>query len=236
MKLLPNHILTKRVKRLTGASIITNVLLVVLCISAISFKFHFTKSQQVNRQLQEHNKNVVEMVVKNFQILNEPTILSLIIRERLPKLPAELQVKLAQTIYQQCSTYNIPVYYVCAIIEKESEWNPEAVNSSSGALGLMQLLRRYAMPHMDSFGGYSAERLKDPCINVSVGIRMLFDLKRESEELVNNDDWIRIFTLYRWGSLSTDPTYANDIIAKSEKYRTRFEAPVKELFTKLNSF
>jgi len=121
-----------------------------------------------------------------------------------------------------------------AIIEKESDWDINSINGASGACGLMQTIRRWAMPHMDVYGGYTLARLMEPVTNITVGCKMLANARDEYFELTGKQDWIVALGKYRWGYDIENNMYAEDIIKRSKKYKDRIDAPMKEVQAKTN--
>lgn len=84
-------------------------------------------------------------------------------------------------IQSAAETYKIDPYLVAAVIETESNWNPN-VRSSSGAEGLMQLLPATAQDMIDKgyVDGdvYSVDDLFEPDVNIMFGcayLRYLLD-------------------------------------------------------------
>jgi soluble lytic murein transglycosylase-like protein len=67
---------------------------------------------------------------------------------------------------------------VKAVIQTESDWNHKAV-STSGALGLMQILPKTAMSEFQT----PKEDLFDPYVNVTVGIKYLSKLNKQFNDL-----------------------------------------------------
>lgn len=53
---------------------------------------------------------------------------------------ATVPAEILPYIKEIAEKYKIPIWFLCAVIQKESSFNPMAVNSSSGALGLMQVM------------------------------------------------------------------------------------------------
>lgn len=67
---------------------------------------------------------------------------------------------------------------VKAVIQVESEWNPNAV-SSKGAIGLMQVMPSSGL----HFAGYSREDLFCPVKNINAGTRILKHYQKTSSSL-----------------------------------------------------
>ena len=82
-------------------------------------------------------------------------------------------------IHGLAEEYHIPYDLVKSVIYTESSWNHKAV-STSGAIGLMQILPSTAM---DEFKTPKSD-LYDPYVNVTVGIMYLSELYHNSD-----NDW-----------------------------------------------
>ena len=77
-----------------------------------------------------------------------------------------------------CDEYGVDYEMVKAVIQTESNWNHKAV-STSGALGLMQILPKTAMSEFQT----PKEDLFDPYVNVTVGIKYLSKLNKQFNDL-----------------------------------------------------
>jgi hypothetical protein len=118
----------------------------------------------------------VELLSQHWVEMNQQTVLLKTVNEKLQGVSVEKKVKVADTIYNLCQVKQIPLSLVCAIIEKESAWDPTVTSSDSGAVGLMQVMPLYARPYCREKGiEFSIENLKDPVNNVIIGIAMLSD-------------------------------------------------------------
>lgn len=74
-------------------------------------------------------------------------------------------------ILTAASNYGVEVPLIKAIITQESDWNPQAVNSSDPSYGLMQLNYNYfKMP--------DGSPILDPAANIDTGTKLLRDLQR----------------------------------------------------------
>ena len=103
-------------------------------------------------------------------------------------------------IWGLCGEYSVPYDIVKAVIETESTWNHRAV-SSSGAIGLMQVLPNTSMSEFNTPGS----ALYDPYVNVTVGIKYLSKLKNRF------GDWNKVLTAYSHGPTITD-TYSENYV------------------------
>ena len=93
------------------------------------------------------------------------------------------------------SRYVVPPEWIKAVIQVESNWDPNAVNLSDpggGAWGLMQLLLTTARGL-----GYTgtAQGLLDPAMNIEYGTRLLAQLKTQY-----GTDFRRIYSAYNSGN------------------------------------
>ena len=99
-------------------------------------------------------------------------------------------------IWGLCHEYQVPFDIVKAVIHTESNWQHKAV-SSSGAIGLMQVLPNTSMSEFNTPGS----DLYDPYVNVTVGIKYLSKLQNRF------DDWNKTLTAYSHGPTVTQ-TYS----------------------------
>ena len=90
---------------------------------------------------------------------------------------AERREELEFYIERVCEPVNICPELVQAIIERESRWNPEAVNGD--CIGLMQISERW---HKDRMRALGITNLKDPFDNIAVGVDYLRELFERYED------------------------------------------------------
>ncbi|MEW6447466.1 MAG: M23 family metallopeptidase [Bacillota bacterium] len=122
----------------------------------------------------------------------------------------------------------IPVWFLAAVIEKESSWNPSAVNDKTGCFGLTQLSPDY-WPEWARRYGFDPEADKwNPRAQIIVGARVLADyLSRIDWENVDLSDPPENLerALARYGGYGTDVEaardYIDDILRLAEAYRSR---------------
>lgn len=124
---------------------------------------------------------------------------------------AERQADLESYIESICEPVNICPEFVEAIIERESRWNPRAVNGD--CIGLMQISERWHKERMKALG---VKDLKDPFDNIMVGVDYLRELFERYEDpgmvlMVYNGD-SRAKSLQATGELSE---YAEWILERS---------------------
>ena len=77
-----------------------------------------------------------------------------------------------------CDEYAVDYDMVKAVIQTESSWNHKAV-STSGAIGLMQILPTTAMDEFNT----PEKDLYDPYVNVTVGIKYLSHLNQHFHDI-----------------------------------------------------
>ena len=99
-----------------------------------------------------------------------------------------------------CDEYGVNYDMVKAVIQTESSWNHKAV-STSGAIGLMQILPTTAMDEFNT----PEKDLYDPYVNVTVGIKYLSHLNQHF------DDIDAMLTAYSHGPTITRK-YSNNYI------------------------
>ena len=114
---------------------------------------------------------------------------------------AERREELEFYIERVCEPVNICPELVQAIIERESRWNPEAVNGD--CIGLMQISEQW---HKDRMRALGITNLKDPFDNIAVGVDYLRELFERYEDpgmvlMVYNGD-SRAKNLQATGNLS----------------------------------
>ena len=101
-----------------------------------------------------------------------------------------------------CWEYGVDYEMVKAVIQTESDWNHKAV-STSGAIGLMQILPSTAKSEFDT----PKQDLFDPYVNVTVGIKYLSKLDKHFDDLEST------LTAYSHGPTATkkySPTYVSN--------------------------
>lgn len=141
-------------------------------------------------------------------ILTGLVIMSVIIDRKVEA--AERQADLEQYIEILCAPDICPEF-VEAIIERESRWDPRAVNGD--CIGLMQISERWHRERMQELG---VKNLKDPLDNILVGVDYLRELFERYEDpgvvlMVYNGD-SRVKRLQATGELSE---YAEWILNRS---------------------
>ena len=80
-------------------------------------------------------------------------------------------IKYTEEVEQSAAEFGVDEALIYAVIRTESGFRPE-VESSAGAVGLMQLMPttfEWLQPKLDGDVIYSAERLKEPAVNIRYG-------------------------------------------------------------------
>gem|GEM_PF-1437647 len=124
----------------------------------------------------------------------------------------------------------IPAWLLAGLIEKESSWNPNAVNEKTGCFGLTQLNPKY-WPEWARRYGFNPEKDKwDPRVQIIVGARVLAgflgrpDWDWDEINLKNPPDELKK-ALARYGGCGSDVEaakgYINDIMRLAAAYRSR---------------
>lgn len=117
-----------------------------------------------------------------------------------------LSTDLQDHIFSLCTEYGVDPAIVVAIIEKESTYNPDAVNYNGTCHGLMQVYKYYHTSRMARLG---VTNLYDPYQNVKVGIDILAELYSTG----NSTTWV--LTSYSGGARD----YASAVINRAESLR-----------------
>ena len=119
-----------------------------------------------------------------------------------------------------CETVSIEPELVLAIIENESQWNPEAVGDGGRSFGLMQVQR---WCHKDRMNRLGCDDLLDPYQNVLVGIDILaekmakYDTIGEDLTAYNAGDYGAYVHYFSKGIYAND--YAKEVMARAEELK-----------------
>lgn len=84
-----------------------------------------------------------------------------------------LSEDLQNHIFEVCAGYDIDATLVIAMIEKESNYDPDVIGDNGQAFGLMQVQPRWHSERIDSLG---VDDLLDPYQNIIVGVDYLAEL------------------------------------------------------------
>lgn len=89
----------------------------------------------------------------------------------------------SRTIEAEASRFALDPLVLIALVSRESDWRPHALNADTGATGLMQIV---ASPEVLA-GGFAqfADQLQDPRVNVFLGARRL----RRFIDMCGGDVW-----------------------------------------------
>ncbi len=99
-----------------------------------------------------------------------------IVKAKLPKKYAKKSAKIARTLVQAASEHDMDPFFLIAVIQQESSFNPDAVGGV-GELGLMQI-RPGTGAWMAKILGMKKLNLRDPVQNIKIGAA-LFERLRE---------------------------------------------------------
>lgn len=101
-----------------------------------------------------------------------------IINTGLPEYQVRRACNLMPVIVEASMEEEISPLLIASIIQVESSWNPKAV-SNKGACGLMQVVPKWNPKKDGSL--YTCEELKNPELNIKVGIKALRKWNDKSE-------------------------------------------------------
>lgn len=139
------------------------------------------------------------------KLIEEPAEPVDIVLDELPEpetwdVPLENDLQLF--IASLCEEVSIEPELVLAMIEKESQWNPEAVGDGGNSLGLLQIQPRWHSGRMEKL---DCENLLDPYDNVTVAI----DILAEKMAAGKGTEWALM--AYNGGN-----AYANSLTAQGK--------------------
>ena len=118
-----------------------------------------------------------------------------------------LSYSLQRYIYEVCADKEVPVSLVIAMIDKESQFNPEAV-SDTGDYGLMQINK---INHETLEEQYRAADMLDPYQNVFCGVKMMGSYIKAYD-----GDYNKALMAYNMGDYGAKKAWENGI--KSTSY------------------
>lgn len=131
-----------------------------------------------------------------------------------------LEKDLQLFIASLCEEVSIEPELVLAMIEKESQWNPEAVGDNGRSSGLMQVQERW---HKDRMNKLGCDDLLDPYQNVLVAVDILaeklakYDTTGEALTAYNAGDAGAYNLYFSKGIYAND--YAKEVMAKAEELK-----------------
>lgn len=174
-----------------------------------------------------------EMLLSNMRVTSELTVIREILEEKIgDRLTSDVKSKVAFTIQDNCRRRDIPVYIMLAIYDQESSWNPNSINSSSGASGLGNIMPDTAMTYFKLAGRtFSQEALMEPVTNAGMSVDILADKHETALVLGKTTKDNYTWALYFYSGRGD--TYARDVIAKSVEYKKRLDTPVQEAIKKV---
>ncbi len=158
-------------------------------------------------------------------------------------LQALYPLRYEDAIASSSARHDVDPYLVCAVIEAESGWNPDA-ESHQGAQGLMQLMPETAFDMeqkgLVDQGAYSADNLGDPETNIEFGtayLSYLLDYFNGSTEraiaaynagLSNVNNWVT-----KGGLLHNAITYPETqaYLVRVQNARSRYQELYADRFT-----
>lgn len=181
---------------------ISNTVIVISILSLVTFG-----GSKIYSKMVDMDKNS-QLAIANYTESNKKNVLLKVIDTRM-KIPVEQKVKLRDTIYDLCYLKEVPVSLMCALIEVESNWNPEVI-SGSNAKGLCQVLPSTARPYLRYERiDYTEKTLLDPIKNATVGVSYLADLQLGHIEAgkTDKDNWTMALHSYFWGGNNTAALY-----------------------------
>lgn len=156
--------------------------------TACSIMFSFLMFMEANRKpevvTQVHETiyepsaiQVEEMPVSKVEIAVTPAVVNTE-PEKLYDIPLDAEMQLY--IHNVCEEYDIEDSFVFAVIQKESQYVPDAVNSSGTCVGLMQVAPKW---HKDRMKKLGIDNPIEPHNNVCIGVDYLAELSDKYEDV-----------------------------------------------------
>ena len=180
------------------------------------------KEEPVQEVVQESETEIIkwkdtEVSIEEVEVevVTEPT------EEEVVFYNVPLSEELQLHIFAECEKYNIAPTIVLALIEKESDFDPNET-SNKGAKGLMQVVPKWHRARMERLGCLD---LNDPFQNITVGIDYLAELKAK------NDDLYWVLMSYNMGEYKATQrfnagnysTYAISIVERASELQREVE-------------
>lgn len=132
--------------------------------------------------------------------------------------PVPLDHDMQAFIIRSCEKMNIEPSVIIAMIDQESDFNPECVGDNGDSVGLMQIQKQWHQERMDKLG---VTNLMEPLQNVKVGMDYLAELIAEGNGL----EWALM--AYNAGASGANKgfgsDYAAEVLAKSESLKAGVE-------------
>ena len=184
-------------------------MLVALAVCGVIFAGGFTfvcagtAKEQANNV--EQPAPTTTMPTETYQSLPKPTEPKLQYFTEVP-LDNELQDYIIRT----CRDYGVEPAIIMAMIERESDYDPNTMGDGGRAYGLMQIWPLY---HSKRMGRLGCTYLLDPYHNVTVGIDYLAELLDKY-----GGDYGKALTAYNQGSYKGTVTqYAKSVLNNAER-------------------
>lgn len=143
---------------------------------------------------------------------------SLPVAEEVTYFDVPLSHSLQRYIYEVCADEEVPVSLIIAMIDKESQFNPETV-SDTGDYGLMQINK---INHETLEEQYRAADMLDPYQNVFCGVKMIGSYIKAYDS-----DYNKALMAYNMGDYGakkawengiTSTSYSESVLALMQKY------------------
>ena len=180
-------------------------IIIGLIIVVIVTNFYWMyKTSQISHKLWQTELRVNSLNVQVNKVGEYMKVVEELVKVGKDKLTPHQITEMAKIIVdysEQHSDIGLSPAIIFAVMQRESNFNPEAI-SSARAYGLMQVLKSTAYPIMDKLGyERSEENLLDPIINLKVGIEYLIQMKKLwlAEKVETPEDWKITFHSYFWG-------------------------------------
>jgi len=178
---------------------------------------------EIYMQLQELTGMISNEVKREFYITKMVNVIS----NKNDKLDSKVIYDISKGIYEESVKYNFNPLLIAALINVESNFNPEAV-SNAHAYGLCQV-RRFIAPELAANIGIEwdgAEKtLFDPIKNIQIGVYYLSILNRDFNDLKT------AIIAYNRG-----PYYVQEQLSNDQELSQSYLDKVLEYYTELRGF
>lgn len=119
-------------------------------------------------------------------------------------------------IFAECERYDLPPEIIIAMIERESDFDPDNMGDNGQAYGLMQIHPRWHSKRMEKL---NCTNLLDPYQNITVGVDYLAELLDKYDGNIAH-----ALTAYNQGSYKgTITNYAKSILKNSKEVKTIYD-------------
>ena len=164
-----------------GKSFLMVFVILIICISTVSFSYKFTNVDENLTQIKKIENSLGDLSailkIDSIRQYKIQKILGIIEKYNKKMLPKDKYL-ISQEIYKMCLKYsNLDIDLICATITHESalSWNPQVI-SIAGAIGLMQIMPTTGIFLCRDEGiewTGAEEILFNPIYNVRLGCRYL---------------------------------------------------------------